>query len=278
MTVLTCLCLYLLVMAFAYLVSDRMIFPVRRRTYEDGPEILKLKTADGARISAIYLPNPAARFTLLFSHGNAEDLGDASDYLEELRDHGYSVFAYDYHGYGTSEGSPSEKNAYLDVQAAYDYLVRELKTPPDRIIALGRSVGAGAAIDLASKNPLAGLIVESAFATAFRVVTHVALFPFDKFRNIDKIGKVRCPVLVMHGENDEIVAFWHGRKLFEKANEPKSRLWVPGAGHNDLMIAAGQRYWEAIEQFTKTLGQSAERTSSASAPSDAVVEPENVSY
>jgi hypothetical protein len=102
---------------------------------------------------------------------------------------------------------------------------------------------------LASNHKVAGLILESPFVTAFRVVTRIPLLPFDKFRNIDRIKSVNCPVLVIGGKADKIIPFWHGEKLFEAANEPKFKLWVDDAGHNDLVMAAGNSYWDTIKRF-----------------------------
>ena len=160
------------------------------------------------------------------------------------------MFAYDYEGYGTSEGSPSEKNAYKDADAAYEYLVGQLKVSPDKIIIHGRSVGGGLATYLASREKVAGLILESSFVTAFRTLTQIPLLPFDKFRNIDRIKNIKCPVLVIHGKADKIIPFWHGEKLFEAANEPKLKFWVDDAGHNDLVMMAGNSYWDTIKHFT----------------------------
>ena len=98
-----------------------------------------------------------------------------------------------------------------------------------------------------------GLVLESPFLTAFRVLTRIPLFPFDRFRNVDKIGRVRCPVLVMHGEADEIVPLWHGRQLFERAPGPKMFLAVPGAHHNDFLWVAGARYVTALRDFEALL-------------------------
>jgi fermentation-respiration switch protein FrsA (DUF1100 family) len=170
--------------------------------------------------------------------------------MEMFADRGFSVLVYDYRGYGTSSGMPSEKNAYKDIEAAYGYLVGQMQCPPSRIIAMGRSVGAAVAMHLACRKKLAGLILEGPFVTAFRVVTYIPLLPFDKFRNVDKIKKAQCPVLVIHGRDDSVVPFWHGEKLFKTANEPKLNLWVDGAGHNDVLTVAGNRYWAVIEDFT----------------------------
>jgi len=240
----------------AYLVADRMIFLPPPATYRDSGEILRLSTADGVQIAAIHLPNPSAEYTILYSHGNAEDLGLISPLLARLREWGFAVFAYDYRGYGTSRGKPSERGAYEDVDAAYAYLTRTLAVPPRRIIAYGRSVGSGPAVDLAAREPLAGLVVESGFVTAFRVLTRIPLLPFDKFRNVDKIAGVSCPVLVMHGMHDEIVPFGQGRRLFSAAPEPKRFLWVDGAGHNDFMLVAGDRQARALREFAALVHES----------------------
>lgn len=99
-------------------------------------------------------------------------------------------------------------------------------------------------------------VVESSFVSAFRVLTRIPILPFDKFVNIDKIGKVRSPVLVIHGKADEVVHFWHGEQLFAAAKEPKLNFWVDGAGHNDLMDVAGDRYAETLRKFAKLVDES----------------------
>jgi fermentation-respiration switch protein FrsA (DUF1100 family) len=236
-----------------YLVADRMIFLPPPPTYRDGSETIALTTGDGVRITAVHLRNPEAEFTILYSHGNAEDLGLVAPTLARLREWGFAVFAYDYRGYGTSGGTPSERGVYEDVEAAYTHLTRTLAVPAQRIIAYGRSVGSGPAVDLAARRPLAGLVVESGFVTAFRVMTRVPLLPFDEFRNVDKIARVRCPVLLMHGEEDDVVPVAHGRRLFRAAPEPKRSLWVPGAGHNDFTLVAGDRQAQALRDFASLL-------------------------
>jgi fermentation-respiration switch protein FrsA (DUF1100 family) len=233
--------------------SDRIIFQPPTTDYKDTSATVKLVSRDGVQVSAVYLPNPQATYTILFSHGNAEDLGTLAYELEDIRAIGFSVFAYDYQGYGTSGGKANEQNAYEDEQAAYQYLTQVLQIPANRIIAHGRSLGGAMAIDLASRKPLAGLIVESSFLSAFRVVTGYPIFPFDKFRNIDKIKQVRCPVLIIHGRQDEVISFWHGERLFELANAPKMNLWVDGAGHNNLKPVAGPQYVRSLQAFRDSI-------------------------
>lgn len=251
----------LLVLAVVYvglavlvrLASEGMMFLPHPSSYKDDAGIVKITSANGNRISALYLPNPSAVFTILVSHGNAEDVGDGRYWLEELRNYGFSVLAYDYQGYGTSQGKPGEKVVYEDEAAAYGFLTVNLKVPPERIILLGRSVGSGPAIHLAARRPVGGLILQSPFLSAYRVLTHVPLFPFDRFPNSRDIGKVRCPVLIVHGARDTIVHPWQGRKLFDLANQPKQFLSVEGAGHNDLELVAGKRYLEAVQNFAASL-------------------------
>jgi alpha-beta hydrolase superfamily lysophospholipase len=244
---------YVCMLGFVYLFADWMIFLGRDSGYGEGEAIVKIEARDGTQLAAIYLEEPNSEFTILYSHGNAEDIGDLRDLFELFVDEGYSLLGYDYRGYGRSKGRADENNVYEDVESVYEYLVRDLNTPPHQIIAMGRSVGAGAALQLACEKQLAGLILESAFVTAFRVITRIPLTPFDKFRNIDKIKEVGCPVLIIHGKADRIIPFWHGEKLFKEANEPKLKFWVDGAGHNDLFSVAGERYWEALKELTNAV-------------------------
>ncbi len=243
--------LYAALAALLLASADRILFQPPASRYGDDKYIFKLKTADGTLISATYLPSPSAKYTILFSHGNAEDLRDVFGDLVSMKNQGFSVLAYDYHGYGTSQGKPSEDNCYRDIDAAYEYLTVTKKVPPGRILLLGRSVGGGPAVDLAARKPVAGLVLESAFTSAFRVLWIGYLIPGDRFRNIDKIAKVTCPVLVIHGRSDQVVPFTHGQQLFAAANEPKQRLWVEGAGHNDLPEVGGKRYDQALLDFVK---------------------------
>ena len=164
---------------------------------------------------------------------------------------GFSIFAYDYHGYGTSEGKPSERNTYLDIDAAYEYLTDKLVISSRRIILHGRSLGGGPSADLASRKTVAGLVLESTFTTALQVMLPNSYSSNDKFRNIEKISKVKCPVLVIHGKSDEVIPFECGEKLFEAANDPKRFLWVENAGHNNLTQTAGDLYSEMLREFAE---------------------------
>jgi fermentation-respiration switch protein FrsA (DUF1100 family) len=237
---------------FAWYYSDRMIFPAPHSSYRDsdwrpyGIEVLHIPMENGDTVAAVYLPNRRATHLILFSHGNAEDLGSTFPLLQIFHQAGFAVFAYDYPGYGTSDGQPSEKSSYAAIDAAYGFIVDDLSVPAKSIIAYGRSLGGGPTVDLASRAPLGGIVLESVFVSAFRVMTHIPLLPWDKFNNVGKLGGVRCPVLVIHGTEDKVVPFWHGQALLEHANPPKLYLWAENAGHNNVAEVAGQTYLESI--------------------------------
>ena len=244
---------YVTILLFAYFVSDHMIFLPPRIGYKNTENFYKLTTADGETIYALYLPNKKAKYTLLVSHGNAEDIGHLWPFLQEMQSHGFAVFAYDYHGYGLSSGKPTEHNTYLDINAAYDYLTQRLNVAPENIIVYGYSVGAAVALDLAVRKPVAAVILQGAFVTAFRVMTRIQLIPFDKFDNLKKIKQLKCPLLMIHGTADNVIPFWHGQKLYKAAVVPKQFYRVEGAGHNDIVVVAGKEYWNTIKNFVKKL-------------------------
>jgi abhydrolase domain-containing protein 17 len=242
---------YLFLVIYGYFFADGMIFLPRPPSYRDEASLSKIPTAGNSTITARHLPCAGADYTILYSHGNAEDLGDIREELDDYCRKGFSVIAYDYRGYGTSPGRPSEAASYADIDAVYDYLVGQARIRPEKIIVQGRSVGAGPSVDLAARRPVAGLILESGFVSAYRVLTEIPLFPFDKFDNIRKLEKVTCPVLVIHGKGDTIIPLWHGEELYRQAREPKMKLWVEGADHNDFRLVAGDEYWRILDRFRR---------------------------
>jgi fermentation-respiration switch protein FrsA (DUF1100 family) len=245
--------IYLLVNLLALLFSEKLIFVPQVPSYEHLPGELKITSGNGEKVTAVYLENPETEYTLLFSHGNAEDLGDVAAFMQQFHALGYSVLMYDYRGYGTSEGSPSVRRAYQDVDAAYRWLVEEKGIDPQSIIAHGRSVGGGHSCWLAAHREVGGLVLESTFVSAFRVKTGVPLVPWDKFNNLRHIKKTTCPVLVMHGRNDTVIPFWHGKKLHAAAPGKKMHLWIDGARHNDYAYVAGAAYIDTFQTFMKRL-------------------------
>jgi abhydrolase domain-containing protein 17 len=251
--IITILVGYFLLTTFAMLFADKLIFLPPRPSYHDSDEIIKIKVNDRASIAAVYIPNSKAKYTLLISHGNAEDIGYMSPFLQQLHGHEFSILAYDYEGYGQSSGSATEPHVYQDVAAVYDYAVNTLHIPANRIILYGTSIGAAVSIELSSKKPVAAVIAQSPFLSAYRIVTHFPILLFDKFENIKKITQINCPILIIHGTADTVVPFWHGKKLFELAKPPKYNFWVPDANHNDLIYIASESYWKALNDFIANL-------------------------
>lgn len=244
--------IYLALNAAVYYLTDLLIFLPSSSTYKTLPNLKTLTTKNGKKISAVYLQNPAAKYVLIYSHGNNEDLGVVMYTLHALYNMGFSVLSYDYEGYGTSEGTPSESATYQDIQAAYDYLINDKKMPAQRIILFGRSVGTGPTTELAAKYPVGGVILVSPFLSAYRVVTHYPLLLFDKFNNFANINKIKAPILFIHGKQDEIVPFWHGEMLFNEFNGTKVNCWLDDNGHNDLYIGRG-KIRSCIQGFTQQL-------------------------
>ncbi len=251
--------LYLALVLFGCLYADNLIFHPPKKKYQAKDDIFLIPVTDKEKIAVTYLKNPNAEFTLLYSHGNAEDLGRMRGYFKAFVKHGFAVIAYDYRGYGLSDGKPSESNTYGDITAVYDYLTKTLKIPPEKIIVYGRSVGSGPSCYLAEHKKAAGLVIQSGFVSAFRVVTNIAIVPFDKFPNLSRMKNIKCPVLFIHGRRDRVVPFWHGEKLFNAANAPKMHYWVDLAGHNDLEPIAAENFWKALKDFTAIIRRGREK-------------------
>jgi len=236
-----------------HLLSRSMLFPRPQVKYELGSDYVTLTAMDGTKLAARHWPVPGAKYTVLYLHGNYEELGRLAEYLPAFTQAGYAVFAFDYRGYGHSEGSPTETNLYTDSELAHEFLRTKLGVPADRIIVFGYSLGSGPAVELALRQPVAGLVLQGAFVSAYRVMTRVPLFPGDKFANLAKAPALRCPVLVIHGTADTTVPFWHGARLFEAITAPKAKLFVEGGPHTGLADFAGPAYTEALHKFTDSL-------------------------
>lgn len=253
---------YITVAVYAYGFSDRAILPASPSTYETLPGLLQIPTPNGQTIAALYISNPAAKYTLLMSHGNGEDLGDLQSQIDDFKTMGFSVFAYDYRGYGKSQGSPSVANVYEDSETAYQYLTQTLKIAPNRILLYGRSVGGGPSTALAARHAsasatepsIAGTILESTFISTFRVTIPIQILPYEKFPNQQNIRQTRpIPTLIIHGTNDSVIPYWHGQTLYATAQDPKQLFTVEGADHNDVSSVAGENYARSIVQWLKTL-------------------------
>jgi fermentation-respiration switch protein FrsA (DUF1100 family) len=242
--------------AYAMVMSDRQIYLPPERSLPVLRGGLTLKTPSGISISALYWPAPQTNTqtqpqTILYSHGNGEDLFALQNTLAEFQERGFGVLAYDYPGYGQSEGKPSERGVYEAIDTAYHYLTIEEQIPPTQILVYGRSLGGGPSVDLATRKPIGGLILEATFVSIYRVVTRIPLVPLDKYRNLAKIAQIQAPLLIVHGTDDTTIPLWHGQALYDTSPSPLKQIEiVKGAGHNDLQEIMGDRFWQVFEDFS----------------------------
>lgn len=206
---------------------------------KENVNVMSLNTKRGHNIVALYVRNPSARFTLLYSHGNAADLGQMYELFVELSVHlRVNLMGYDYAGYGQSTGKPTEYNTYADIEAVYACLQRDYGAKQEGVILYGQSVGSGPTLHLAAKLPqLRAVVLHSPILSGVRVMYPVKrTYWFDIYKNIDKIGHVSCPVLIMHGTADEVVDCSHGKQLWELCKEKYEPLWLKGGGHCNLEL------------------------------------------
>lgn len=242
---------YMGLIVLALFTNKLLFFPPDNR--QKLPSQVTLHASDGNDITALYLPNPKAAYVVLFSYGNGECLEANEDFLHELLLHGWAACGYDYPGYGLRTGHPSEAGCYAAINAAYDYLTQQLHIPPERIVLYGRSVGTGPTVDLASRRPIGGLMLEGAYLSIYRVVTHFRILPWDVFNNFAKISSIHAPLLSIHAQNDHTIPFWQGQELYNTYPGPKQHFWAPGADHNTILQVDWDDYWKAIDQFQRSL-------------------------
>ncbi len=192
----------------------------------------------------------------LFLHGNAGNITNRTPRIQEIVAVGSSVLMLDYRGYGKSSGRPIEQGLYRDSEAGYIYLLAK-GYRPDQIILHGESLGTAVAIDLASRRPCAGLILESPFTSASEVagtvVPLVGPLLVRSFNSLPKIRWIRVPMLFMQGDRDEVIPLRLGQKLFAAAQGSRTFWAVPGAGHNDILETAGAEYRHRLRAFNQSL-------------------------
>ena len=242
---------------FPYKLDKEFEFP----QYVSQLEEVFITCENGNIINGLYAPGKDTFPTLLIFHGNAGNITHRDIILQGFNRLGYAVLLIDYHGYGKSEGTPSEMNLYLDGRASLEWLSKEKKVKPAEIVLFGKSLGSGVAVELATKNPFKGLILESPFTSIASVArSHfpykffpVNLLLIDKFDNAAKIHRVDSPLLITHGTEDTIVDKKEGEKLFKQANMPKQLYLIEGADHNNMQYFNPQNYWETIAQWLGNL-------------------------
>ncbi|KAH7554425.1 hypothetical protein ACOSQ2_028535 [Xanthoceras sorbifolium] len=224
---------------------------------KENVDVLKMDTKRGNQVVAVYIKNPTARLTVLYSHGNAADLGQMYELFYELSLHlRVNLMGYDYSGYGQSTGKPSEQNTYCDIEAVYRCLEEKYGVKEEEVILYGQSVGSGPTLDLATRLPrLRAVILHSPIMSGLRVMYPVKrTYWFDIYKNIDKIPFVDCPILIIHGTADDVVDWSHGKQLWELCKDKYEPLWIKGGNHCDLELYP--QYIKHLKKFISAIEKS----------------------
>jgi len=195
--------------------------------------------------------------TIVYFHGNASHLGDRAAKFSAFVDAGFGLVAVSYHGFGKSEGKPSEQAIYADARAAIDYATNKLGIEQSRLIYFGESLGTGVAVQMASERSPALLVLEAAYtsvetrsAELYPYLIFVRKLVIDKYDSLSKIASVHSPLLMLHGEQDNVIPIEHGRKLFAAANNPKEFIAYPDTHHADYSNEQTlQPLLKAIEKY-----------------------------
>jgi hypothetical protein len=215
-------------------------------------------TEDGEKLHGWLFQGAEGGPVILHLHGNAGNISHRLDLVQPFLSRGLSVLLVDYRGFGRSSGSPSERGLYTDGLAAWAYLVEKENIAPERIVLHGHSIGAAVAIEVALQRPVRGVVIESPFTSTKDMARTMPLFALFSplfpahYNNLEKIHRVNAPKLIIHGDRDEIVPFAMGQKLFQTAAEPKLFYPVKGAGHNDVFVVGGERYFEMLAEFARS--------------------------
>lgn len=222
-----------------------------------------ISTEDGEALITWYLPHPDSKATILFFHGNAGNISSGRiDLLVAIYRQGYSLFTFDYRGFGKSSGAPTEEGIQLDSAAAVRFYWEKVHRPGEKVVYFGKSLGGFTSAHATTVSEPDGLILEATFPdkatllSRYTLLRFLSLFSKYRLETISNLTGRTCPVLVIHGDADEVVPFEVGRELYERLPGEKYFFEVPGASHVNQYEVGGQAYWMRIETFINQIGVS----------------------
>lgn len=229
----------------AMTIENRLVFQVTPYPKGDWKTALPVEdanfiAADGTKLHGWFVLPLRAKYAILFAHGNGGNITHRKDILKAAGALGAAILAFDYRGYGKSEGSPTEAGVYSDARAARAWLAQRMNIAETQIVLWGESLGTAVMIDLAAADGARGLILENPISSVPDVAAfHYRWLPVrwlmkNKFDAVSKIANYHGPLLIFHGEADTVVPLRFGQALFAAANEPKQMIVQPGRDHNDL--------------------------------------------
>ena len=222
-----------------------------------GAQEVTFPTDDGLTMAAWMVPaaRDANGVTVVVFNGNAGNRADRTPLAQALAERGYGVLLVDYRGYGANPGRPTEDGLLSDGRAAVAYLETRPDVDADRLVYFGESLGAAVAIGLAEQLPPAALVLRSPFTSLPDIGSvHYPFLPtsvllWDRYPNLERIGRIQVPVLVVAGSADSIVPVAQSRRLYEAASEPKEFVMIEGADHNDFELTAGNQLVAEVTAF-----------------------------
>ena len=225
-------------------------------------EEVTFRTEDGLTLAGWFVPGESrpAPFTILVFNGNAGNRSFRAPLALALAKAGLSVFLFDYRGYGGNAGRPSEAGLAADARGARTYLEQRRDVDPRRIVYFGESLGSGVAVALALERSPPALILRSPYTSMTELGQyHYPFLPvsrllWDRYPSIERIGQIRCPLLVIAGDRDSIVPPKQSLRLFDAAPEPKRLVMIPGTDHNDYALLAGDLLIEEVVRFLAAIG------------------------
>jgi fermentation-respiration switch protein FrsA (DUF1100 family) len=198
-----------------------------------------VRTADGVDLKAWYAPATSKPYTFVFFHGNGDSLYGDSEVGDPYIAAGYGFLIAEYRGYSGLGGKPTEAGLYADGRAyLYGLMAQGVKS--EDIILFGHSLGTGVAVQLAEEFHVGGLILLAPYVSIPEMAQkEYPMFPvrylvLDRFENLKKIQNVHVPVFIVNGTEDQVIPPVQGKELYERANEPRKFVSLPGRGHNDL--------------------------------------------